>query len=162
MNKLNFFGIGPKIALVLLPWLVTSIIISSIYKGLFNYTLHYRNVLLITGIIIMIFGFIFYLLTVKLLVKGLKETKLITSGTYSLCQNPLYTSLILFIIPALSLILNSWVVLTSSLIGYILFKVFIKSEYKELEKFFGEDYLIYKRETPEFFPLPLKGWTIRK
>jgi protein-S-isoprenylcysteine O-methyltransferase Ste14 len=60
------------------------------------------------------------------------------------------------IIPALSLILNSWLVLTSGIVGFILFKLFIKSENYELEKFFGEDYLNYKKKTPEFFPFPIR------
>jgi protein-S-isoprenylcysteine O-methyltransferase Ste14 len=94
-----------------------------------------------------------------MLLKGLKETRLITSGPYGLCQNPLYSSLILFIIPALSLLLNSWLVLTSAFIGFILFKLFIKTEYDEMEKFFGEDYIKYRRETPEFFPFTKKKFS---
>ncbi len=79
-----------------------------------------------------------------------------TTGTYSLCQNPLYASLILMIIPALSLLLNSWLILTSGIVGFIIFKRFIRQEYAELEKFFGDNYLKYKNQTPEFFPFPVK------
>jgi len=55
--------------------------------------------------------------------------------------------------------MNSWLVLTTSLVGYVPLKLFIKTEYQELEKFFGEKYLKYKSETPEFFPLSIKKWT---
>jgi protein-S-isoprenylcysteine O-methyltransferase Ste14 len=156
MNKLNFFGIGPKIAIVLLPWLTASIVLSHSYDRLFSYTSENSNILLIAGIALMAAGLAFYFSTVRMLLKGLKETRLITTGPYSLCQNPLYASLILLIIPALSLLLNSWLVLTSGIVGYILLKLFIRSESRELEKFFGEDYLKYKKETPEFFPLSFK------
>jgi len=44
-------------------------------------------------------------------------------------------------------------------VGYVPLKLFIKTEYQELEKFFGEKYLKYKSETPEFFPLSIKKWT---
>ncbi len=152
MNKLNFLGIGPKMAVVLLPWLAASIILNSFRISLFKFTSEHSQILHIAGIILMVLGLIFYFSTVRLLLKGLRETILVTSGPYRLCQNPLYASLILFVIPALSLILNSWLVLTSSLVGYILFKLFIKSEYSELEKFFGEDYINYREKTPEFFP----------
>lgn len=158
MGKLNFLGIGPKIGIVLLPWLAVTIILSSLNKELFIYSSGNQNILLICGIVLMTSGLVFYFSTVRLLLKGLKETRLMTKGAYSLCQNPLYSSIILLIIPALSLILNSWLILTSSIIGYIMFKIFIKKEYIELESFFGEDYYRYRNETPEFFPVPLKKW----
>jgi protein-S-isoprenylcysteine O-methyltransferase Ste14 len=161
MTKLNFLGIGPKIAVVLLPWLGTSIALSSINIKFLKYNSETSDILLIAGIVLMAVGLIFYFSTVRMLLKGLKETRLMTTGPYSLCQNPLYASLILVIIPALSLILNSWLVLTTTIIGYILFKFFIKIEYTELEKFFGADYLQYKKETPEFFPFAFKKWAMR-
>lgn len=155
---MNFLGIGPKIAIILLPCLALSIVLSSVKKDLFVFTAGSGRLIHTAGLIIMAAGLIFYASTVRLLLKGLKETKLVTTGVYSISQNPLYASLILFIIPALSLILNSWLVLSTSFIGYILFRIYIRSEYNELEKFFGESYLKYKNETPEFFPFPLKKW----
>jgi protein-S-isoprenylcysteine O-methyltransferase Ste14 len=156
MEKLNFFGIGPKIGIILLPWLAATITLSSFKNHLFNYSAGSGNILLPFGIILMVFGLVFYFSTVRRLLKGLKETRLVTNGAFSLCQNPLYSSIILFIIPALSLLLNSWLILTTSIIGYVLFKIFIKKEYNELEKFFGEDYMKYRNTTPEFFPLPFR------
>jgi protein-S-isoprenylcysteine O-methyltransferase Ste14 len=158
MPKLNFLGVGPKIATVLLPWLVISIVLSSHYRKMFSFTPEKSSLLFICGIVLLIFGTVFYGSTVRLLLKGLKETRLVTNGAFSLCQNPLYSSIVLFIIPALSLLINSWLVLTTSIAGYILFKIFIKKEYNELEKFFGDDYLKYKKDTPEFFPFPVKKW----
>jgi protein-S-isoprenylcysteine O-methyltransferase Ste14 len=158
MAKLNFLGIGPKMATVLLPYLVLSIVLSTHFKNVFVFTTSGDRTLLICGIVLLIIGLIFYGSTVSLLLKGLNETRLVTTGAYSLCQNPLYSSIVLFIIPALSLILNSWLVLSASITGYILFKIHIKKEYNELEKFFGDDYKRYKSETPEFFPFPFKKW----
>jgi protein-S-isoprenylcysteine O-methyltransferase Ste14 len=157
-EKLNFLGIGPRIAVVLIPWLIVAIILSRIYPDFFAYTYGIHNFLLVPGIILMIIGLVFYFSTVRLLLKGLKETRLITKGPYSLCQNPLYASLIILIIPALSLLLNSWLVLTSCLTGYILFRTSIKSEYSELERIFGEPYRRYRSTTSEFFPFPSKKW----
>jgi len=90
--------------------------------------------------------------------KGLKKTKLITTGTYYLCCNPLYASIIIFLIPGISLMMNSWIIITTSIIGYPLCKIFIKSEYVEMEKFFGDDFRKYRAETPEFLPFPYRKW----
>jgi protein-S-isoprenylcysteine O-methyltransferase Ste14 len=156
MKKLNFLGIGPKIAVILLPWLGASIVLSCIHIDFLKFSLEYSHLLHIAGMLLLVIGLTFYILTARMLLKGLKETRLMTTGTYGLCQNPLYASLILMIIPALSLLLNSWLILTSSIVGYMIFKRNIQQEYAELESFFGENYLEYKKNTPEFFPFPVK------
>ena len=156
MNKLNFLGIGPKIAMMLIPWLAATIVLSCLHIETFKFVAEGSKMIFIAGIVLLIIGIVFYLSTVMMLMKGLKETRLMTTGTYGLCQNPLYVSLILMIIPALSLLLNSWLILTSGIVGYIIFKRYIHHEYAELERFFGDRYLQYKKDTPEFFPFPVK------
>ena len=158
MRKLNFLGIGPRIAAVLFPFLAAAIILSSVYHDTFCYAKAGNHILLYSGIALMAAGVVFYLMTARLLLKGLRETKLMTTGPYSLCQNPLYASIILLFIPALSLLLNSWLVLITSIVGFIIFKIFIGKEYKELESVFGESYMVYRKETPELFPFPYKKW----
>lgn len=153
MRKLSFFGIGPKMAVVLLPWFTASIIISRIMNDIFAWSKDGAHLLIIPGIIMLAAGLILYTSTVRQLLNGIKETRLITSGVYGKCRNPLYAAIILLIIPSISLILNSWLILTSSVVAYILFKLLIKDEYNELERVFGEEFLRYKGETPEFFPV---------
>jgi protein-S-isoprenylcysteine O-methyltransferase Ste14 len=155
MEKLNTLGIGPKIGRIALPWLAVTIFLSIKYSPAFSF-IKDDSAVRVPGIIITAAGLVFYISTVRLLLKGLKETRLITSGPYSLCTNPLYSSIMLIILPGLSLILNSWLVLTTSVVGYVLFRVYIKSERIEMQKFFGEAYLKYEKETPEFFPFPIK------
>lgn len=158
MKKLNFMGIGPKIGGAVLPWLAVTIFFSLKFKNSFTYFENGSKILFFCGFVLVITGSILYLLTVPALLKGLKETKLIRTGTFFLCCNPLYSSIIIFIIPGVSLMMNSWFVLTASLIGFVLFKIFIKSEYREMEEFFGDDFKKYRAETPEFFPFPVKKW----
>jgi protein-S-isoprenylcysteine O-methyltransferase Ste14 len=158
MKKLNTFGIGPKIAVVALPWLAASIIITIYYKDIFKTPESLDRILTVAGIILLVIGLIFYVATGRLLMQGLKGSKMITTGSYYLCQNPLYTSILLMVIPGVAFLLHSWLILTTSLVAYIMFKINIKSEYKEMEEFFGEAYLTYKKNTPEFFPFPFKKW----
>jgi protein-S-isoprenylcysteine O-methyltransferase Ste14 len=162
MKTLDFFGAGPKIGKYVFPWFASTIIVSIIFKGLFRFVPPENNGLLIAGIILMAAGLAFYFSTVRLLLRGLKQRRLVTNGSYSLCQNPLYSSIILFIIPALSFLMNSWLVLSTSILGYIVFKNCISKEYNDLEEIFGEEYLRYKKHTPEFFPFPYKKWFGKK
>jgi protein-S-isoprenylcysteine O-methyltransferase Ste14 len=156
MGKLNFFGAGPKIGRITLPWLAITIVLTLIKKEIFAFTSDGIEAIRVAGFIVLGLGLVFYFVTVRGLLKGLKETKLVTKGGFFFCQNPLYASLILLIIPGIALIMNSWLILTTTIIGYIMCKTHIRSEYNELEKTFGEAYLKYKKETPEFFPFPLK------
>lgn len=156
MNKLNFMGIGPKIGVIVLPWQAIAIFFTKKISSTFVYFEEFIKILYFIGLALLIIGTVFYLLTVPSLYKGLKNTRLVTTGTYYLCCNPLYTSIMLLIIPGISFMMNSWLVLTTSIIGIILCKIFIKSEYAEMESFFGDDFRKYRNETPEFFPFPFK------
>lgn len=152
MNKLNFFGVGPKIGIVALPWLAATIVLSILFKDIFLISGIYGRIVFFAGLVLLIVGLVFYFLTIPLLLKGLKETKLVVKGTFSLCCNPLYTAIILLIVPGVALMMNSWLVLTTTIAAYVVFKMYIGKEYEELEKFFGDEYIKYRAKTPEFFP----------
>ena len=158
MEKLNFLGIGPKIAMVVLPWLAMTITLSLSYKNYFVYNETAGSYLFIAGMALLFVGLVLYFSTLPILLRGLKETRLITNGAYALCCNPLYASFLLLIIPGVSLMMNSWLVITTTVTGYIVFKIVIKSEYLEMEKFFGDEYKKYREVTPEFFPFHVKRW----
>jgi protein-S-isoprenylcysteine O-methyltransferase Ste14 len=152
MAKLNFYGVGPKIGRIALPYLAVSIILTLLFPALFTFGAEAKKPLLIVGAILLISGLALYFATVKKLLDGLKNSKLVTSGTFRYCRNPLYAFLILMVIPGLGLMLNSWIILTTTIPGYIVFKVYIREEYREMESFFGETYREYSKKTPEFFP----------
>jgi protein-S-isoprenylcysteine O-methyltransferase Ste14 len=158
MNKLNTFGVGPVIAVSAIPWLALAIYISSVSADTFTYVDGGSRLLTYAGTILIVAGAAMYFLSVPLLLRGLKETRLITSGTFYLSRNPLYAALIALVIPGLSLVMNSWLVFTASILAYTVFKITIKKECAEMEKFFGKDYLDYKSRTPEFFPFPIRKW----
>ncbi len=158
MNRLNFLGIGPKIGVITLPWLAVAILLTLKFGSSFNFFEGGNRILYIAGIVLLIAGILSYFISATLLLKGLKETRLVTTGTFYLCRNPLYMSIILLILPGVAFMMNSWLVLTTSILAFVLFKIFIKSEYAEMEKFFGEAYIKYSDETPEFFPFPVKKW----
>ncbi len=158
MKKLNYLGIGPKIGGPAIPLLAITIYFSLKYKSVFSIYTGDSKILIITGTILILTGLILYASTLPLLLKGLRETKLITYGAYALCKNPLYAAFILFLLPGIALLVNSWLILTVCVVGYLLFKINIKSEYIEMEKFFGDEYKKYSSATPELFPLSLKNW----
>jgi protein-S-isoprenylcysteine O-methyltransferase Ste14 len=151
MEKISPLGIGPKIGIVALPYLAAAIVLTLVYPEIFSFGPLAKRPLLIAGILVLAIGLVFYAATGKTLLKGLKENKLMTTGPYRYSQNPLYAVMILLMIPGIALALNSWIVVTTSLIAFIIFKINIHTEYEEMEKFFGDEYREYQKRTPEFF-----------
>jgi protein-S-isoprenylcysteine O-methyltransferase Ste14 len=152
MEKLNTLGIGPKIGRVAITFFIIATVLTLLFPTVFTFGESARFPLMIAGIVLLALAVPLYAITVKLLLTGLKNTRLMTTGTYRICRNPLYAVMILLLLPGLALVLNSWPILLTSFIAYIIFKKTIRQEDEEMEKFFGEEYRQYKARTPEFFP----------
>jgi protein-S-isoprenylcysteine O-methyltransferase Ste14 len=105
------------------------------------------------GIKLVAFTFLYFILVVVLDIKfpimifrAFKKHHLLTTGPYAVFQNPMYASFILCIIPGISLLLSSWLVLTTSVVLYVIMKLLIKGESKYLADEFGEQYLEYQKK----------------
>jgi protein-S-isoprenylcysteine O-methyltransferase Ste14 len=154
MEKLTFLGIGPKIARVTIPYLVIAIGLTILFPAIFTFGRELQKPFLVAGIIVLVLALAFYIATLRLMVPGIRNNRLVTGGVYRLCRNPLYSALLLFLIPGVGLLLNSWIILTASIIGYLLFRKYIFQEEEVLERLFGDDYRNYRNKTSLFFPNP--------
>jgi len=154
MEKLTFLGIGPKIARITIPYVALGIVLTLLYPSVFTFGKTLQKPFLIAGIIFLSVAAVLYFLTLRLMVPGLRNNRLITGGMYRLSRNPLYASLLLFLLPGVGLIMNSWIVITASIVGYLLFRKSIHEEDEQLERLFGDDYRKYRERTSGFFPNP--------
>jgi len=154
MEKLTFLGIGPKIARVTIPYLVIAIGLTILFPAIFTFGKDLQKPFLVAGIIVLALALAFYIATLRLMVPGIRNNRLVTGGVYRLCRNPLYSALLLFLIPGVGLLLNSWIILSASIIGYLLFRKYIFQEEEVLERLFGDDYRNYRNKTSLFFPNP--------
>jgi len=151
MKKLSPMGIGPKIGRVVLPFLVVTVILTMFYPEILSFGPVVKKTLLIAGSILFAIGLMLYAVTVKYLLTGIRNARLMTTGPYKYSQNPLYAVMILFMVPGIALFMNSWIALITSVIAYIIFKINIHKEYEEMERVFGDEYREYRKKTPEFF-----------
>ena len=154
MEKLTFLGIGPKIGRIVLPYLASAIALTIIFPAKFTFGKAVEEPFLIAGIILLAVALVFYLTTLRLMLPGIRANRLVTGGAYRLCRNPLYSALILFLVPGLGLLLNSWIIITTSILGYLVFRKFIHEEEELLERLFGDEYREYHEKTSQFFPHP--------
>jgi protein-S-isoprenylcysteine O-methyltransferase Ste14 len=160
-KKRTWEGIGPKLALVTLPFIILSIILMQKDPGFLKMNFLNKITGNITGYALLITGVIFYVYSAKIFFADFKTNKLIKRGTYGLCRNPIYATFIVFIVPSLSFLFLSGMIILMDLVLYINFKVLIHEEYDALKENFGDEYEKYKKSVNEIIPLP-KFWNKSK
>jgi protein-S-isoprenylcysteine O-methyltransferase Ste14 len=153
-TSLSLGGIGPKLALLSLPYIILSLIILKRYPDFLDLKIFATHNVKILGFALLILGSIFWISSAICFLKNFKSGKLITKGPFALCRNPIYSSLIIFVIPSLSLIFHSGLILSISLVLYIGFKISIHGEVNLLRRTFGEKYELYEKSVNEIFPFP--------
>ena len=139
-------GVGPKLAILTLLYLAITIVIDILVNPLFKMTALHYTTLLVVGIILLIIGAVLIVISAKKLTRSFNSSVLMKDGLYKIFRNPIYAMYLIFIIPGVSLLLNSWLVLTTVIINYIFLEIFIKAEYKYLEEKFGEEYRDYLKQ----------------
>lgn len=88
----------------------------------------------------------------SLYIAGYKNSKLITTGPYSLCRNPLYFFSMLGVL-GIGFATETALFPLVLMVPFALYYPFvIKSEETRLAALFGEEYDEYKRQVPAFFP----------
>ncbi len=139
-------GAAPKIAIPTFIYLLFTILIDYLTKHLFKITQSNYSTLLILGIILILVGVIIVVNVSIKLRKSFKANILMNDGLYKIVRNPMYVAYLIFVIPGICVLFNSWLVLTTIILNYILLHIFIKEEYKYLEDKFGEEYKRYLSE----------------
>jgi protein-S-isoprenylcysteine O-methyltransferase Ste14 len=150
----SLFGCGPRLALLCLPYIILSSVVMYKYPGFLDLKFLNLPFVQVLGFVWLGLGIVFWIFSAYYFLKYFKTGKLITWGPFALCRNPIYSSIIVFIIPSLALIFHSGLMLTISLVLYLGFKISIHGETNMLRKEFGEEYVMYEKSVNEIFPFP--------
>ncbi|MDP4224357.1 MAG: methyltransferase [Bacteroidota bacterium] len=153
-TSMTLFGCGPKLALLCLPYIILSLVIMFKYPAFLDLTFLELPLIQVIGLIWLGIGIIFWIWSAVFFLKNFKPGKLLTSGPFGLCRNPIYSSIIIFIIPSLALIFHSGLILSISLVLYLGFRISIHGETNVLRRIFGEEYEKYEKSVNEIIPFP--------
>lgn len=147
-------GIGPRLALLCLPYIVLSLVVMHRYPEFSN--LEFLDALWAKalGFVWLGAGMLFWASSAVVFLKHFQSGRLITKGPFALCRNPIYSSIIVFILPSLALIFHSVLVLSISVVLYLIFKISIHGETRLLARTFGDEYEAYARSVNELIPFP--------
>lgn len=148
-------GIGPRLALMCLPYLTLSFTVMYHYPEFLNLAFLDSQLVRLLGYFWLLLGTCFWAYSAITFLRYFSKGRLITWGPFAFCRNPIYSSVILFIVPAFALIFHSGILFSIALSLFIGFKLSIHGERIVLRKTFGQAYEEYEKSVNEIFPLPL-------
>ena len=154
-NGMNILGQGGEIIIFSLPFAALAIAIHQLLPEIAALP-PIINIIQPAGYILLLLGFLLWISGVIQLLLSFPKGKLITTGAYDICRNPIYSSFILFILPGITILTLTWVYLLISLFLFIGVTLFIENEENQLLKVFGDEYSEYKSKVRRIFPFNKK------
>lgn len=156
MEKMSRWGVGPVFTVLSISYGLVMIGISEYAYPLFHIEIFPGPVLVGVGIVLIAVGIPFYLISAKGVMRAYNSDRLITTSTFRYCRHPLYASWVVFIVPGIVLIYQSWIGFTALVFMYIVLRILVRREEAYLGNKFGEEYAKYQARTPCI--LPYGGW----
>lgn len=148
---MDIFGIGPRIAASGVLSLAT-ILIVGFNRQPFGYWFIPDVIRVGLGTALVIAGLYFWLAAVWLITTRFKSGILITVGVYRIVRNPMYAGFIVFIVPGISLILNNPLIILSSTVMMLVFRMSVHKEEQYLKQQFGAAYQEYMSKVKQIIP----------
>lgn len=148
------WGIGPKWSLASLVGVAPFIVAGVLWPGVFAIGLVPAGVRIGVGCLLLLVGIPFCVTAMRTLHRGFSRGELFTRGVYGLCRHPIYASWIVFLVPGILLLMNSWAFAIAPAIMYSLLRFFVRDEEAWLERTFADQYREYSRRVPAVLPLP--------
>lgn len=142
-NKMKITGVAPMIAIPTFLYLALTIFITYLSNDKFKITSWDNTGLVVAGAVLIVAGGLIVASCGRKLLKNFDKGILMTDGLYKIFRNPMYAAYLIFIIPGISLLFNSWLALTTIIFNYILFSILIKREYQYLQEKYGTEYENY-------------------
>jgi protein-S-isoprenylcysteine O-methyltransferase Ste14 len=148
---MDIFGIGPRIVVSGVLSLAAILIVSSTFQPL-DYWFISGAIRTVMGTSLVVAGIYLWLASVRLIATRFKSGILITVGVYRIVRNPMYSCFIVFIVPGISLILNNPLIILSSIVMMLVFRMSIHKEEQYLKQQFGAAYQHYMSKVKQIIP----------
>jgi protein-S-isoprenylcysteine O-methyltransferase Ste14 len=157
---MNIIGQGGKIILFMLPSLLAVLLVHTYFPRIaaLPENLDFIKPL---GYVLLILGIILWVSALIQLLAGFSKGKLITIGAYGIVRNPIYSSAIFFLFPAVSLLTLTWVYFVPSAFLYVGVLIFLGMEERQLTEVFGKKYEDYTARVDRLIPF-MKSLNNRK
>ena len=157
-NGMNIVGQGARIMLFTAPALVGAVLAHLIRPDLVALPVA-GPFLAPLGMTLVLAGGALWATALVQLLSGFPRGKLVTTGAYGVCRNPIYASVGLLVLPGLSLASGTWGYLVPAAALLLGVELFISREERDLAGVFGEEYRRYTARVHRVFPFvrPKRG-----
>lgn len=150
-------GAGLLLIILLLPLVGAAIAATLLWPGVTRFPMRPNGLFILLGAAWLALGVLFWALSLRSFLPGFRRGELITSGTFAWCRHPIYASLLMFWLPAVGLIAETWTFYLAAAIGWPLALIAVRREETELARLFGEQWDAYAGRTTALLPLPSKA-----
>lgn len=150
-HDMNIIGQGGKIILFMMPSLIAAMVVHASFPYVAALPEAIRFIQPV-GYVLLVLGLILWGAALIQLLTGFPKGKLLTTGAYGVVRNPIYSSVTLFILPAVTLMTFTWVYLVASVFLYVGVMIFIGTEEKQLRQTFGKQYEDYLMKVDRLIP----------
>ena len=154
-EKMSRWGIGPVFAALSLGYGMVMLVISRYFQPVFQIDFVPYWLMSILGIALILVGVPFFIISVITAMRAYNDDALVTDGIFRCCRHPLYASWVIFFVPGIVLLVNSWIGLTTPIFMYLILRKLVIKEETYLESVFVSEYLDYKRKVPCILPYGL-------
>jgi protein-S-isoprenylcysteine O-methyltransferase Ste14 len=132
----SLVGVGDKIGLATLPFLVVGLALNVAYPWAFSVggpPAWLRTL----SIVVLIPGVVLWIWSVVLVLTKVPRAELITTGPFALVKHPLYTFVPLLVLPWAGFLLDSWLGAALGVVMYLADRRYAPLEEAELAEAFG-------------------------
>jgi protein-S-isoprenylcysteine O-methyltransferase Ste14 len=154
-EKMSRWGVGPLFAVLSIGYAIMMLAISRYFHPTFRINLVPYWFLSILGIALILIGVPFFIISAIRVTHAYNADALVTDGIFRCCRHPLYASWVVFIVPGIFFLIDSWLALTTPIFMYLILRKLVGKEEVYLESVFGSEYRQYKQKIPCILPF---GW----
>jgi protein-S-isoprenylcysteine O-methyltransferase Ste14 len=141
-NLKMLVGSGDKIGRFLLPFLVVGVTANVLWPSVFSVGGPSATVAAIAWAVLGV-GVVIWLWSVVLILTKVPRRELITTGPFALMKHPLYTGVGLLVIPAVGVLLDTWLGIALGGLLYLAARRYAPEEERGLAETFGAEWDAY-------------------
>ncbi|MBN2496225.1 MAG: isoprenylcysteine carboxylmethyltransferase family protein [Deltaproteobacteria bacterium] len=151
-ERMSRWGIGPVFAALSVAYGLVCMLLTYVFYPAFQmHVLPYRLMVAVGAALILV-GLLFCVVSIVTVMRAYEGGRLVTGSVFACCRHPLYASWVVFIVPGIVFLFDSWIGLSAPVFMYALLRILVRKEEVYLEREFGAEYLEYKRRVPCIVP----------